>query len=116
METLTVLPSNYETATNFTLAREAEIKTNRRKNENAEEHPNEAERDDAEPKEITDIPQAGNKKRVRKQRLVSYSSQKTASSQVETTSRRSGRKRTAVNKMGGVMVDNIQKEEKTQRN
>ena len=52
-----------------------------------------------------DIPQAGKKKRVRKQRLVSYSSQKTASS------RRSRRQRTAVNKMGAVMIGDIQNAE-----
>ena len=81
METRTILPSNYETATDYTLAREAEIETNRRKNENAERNPKDAERDDAEPKEISNFPHAGNKKRVRNQRLVSYSSQKSASSQ-----------------------------------
>ena len=39
METTTILPSNYETVTEYTRAREAEIETNRRKNEKAEEIP-----------------------------------------------------------------------------
>ena len=112
IEMTTILPSNYETATDYTLVWEAEIETNRRNKNNAEENWKETERDDAAPGAISDIPQAGNKKRVRKQRLVSHSSQESASSQDETSSRRSGRKRTAVNKMGAVMIDNIQKVEK----
>ena len=112
METTTILPSNYETATDYTRAREAEIETNRRKNEKVEEIPKETERDDAGQQELSEIPQAGTKKRVRKQRLVSYSSQDSASSQDETTSRRSGRKRIAVNKIRAVMIVNIIKVDK----
>ena len=81
-------------ATEYTRAPEAEIETN------------------AGQQELPEIPQAGTRKRVRKQRLVSYSSQESASSQDETTSRHSGRKRTAVTKMGAVMIDNIQQVDK----
>ena len=52
----------------------------------------------------------GKKRTTRKARLVSYSSQD--DSQDETASRRSGRKRTAVSKMGGVMIDFINKNDK----
>ena len=48
-------------------------------------------------------------KREKKKRLVSYSSQDLNSSIEATTSRRIGRKRTAVTKMGGVMIDHISK-------
>ena len=112
METTTILPSNYETATEYTRAREAETETNRRKNEKAEKNPKETERDNAGQQELPEIPQTGTKKRVRKRRLVSYSSQESARSQDETTSRRSGRKRTAVTKMGALMIDNIQQVDK----
>ena len=51
------------------------------------------------------VPAAGGKKkRAAKQRLVSYSSQ---DSESDTTSQKLGRKRTAVTKMGGVMIDHI---------
>ena len=112
-ETITIRPSAYETATTrrlrdgeYTIAREAEIDTNRRKNDMTEEKGKETERDESE------IPQTGSKKRERKQRLVLYSSQDSASSLDETSSRCSGRKRTAVTKMVVVMIDNIQKAEK----
>ena len=64
-------------------------------------------------REAEQIPATGGKKRGRKQRLVSYSSQDSASSLDETSSRRSGRKRTAVTKMGAVMIDNIKKTDKS---
>ena len=48
-------------------------------------------------------------KREKKKRLVSYSSQDSNSSIESATLRRSGRKRTAVTKMGGVMIDHISK-------
>ena len=102
-ETITIRPSDYETATEYTIAREAEIETNRRKDDTTENTPQETER------EVAQNPQTGGKKRERKQRFVSYSSQDSASSLDETSSRRSGRKRTAVTKMGAVMIDNIQK-------
>ena len=63
--------------------------------------------------EEEDIPEAtprtgpaagGRKKRAAKQQLVSYSSQ---DSESDTASRKSSRKRTAVTKMGGVMIDHI---------
>ena len=44
------------------------------------------------------------KKRAKKQRLVSYSSQDSGS---DTGSRKNSRKRTAVTKMDGVMIDHI---------
>ena len=50
------------------------------------------------------------KKTTRKPRLVSYSSQE--DSQDETAARRSGRKRTAVTKMGEVMIDFINRNDK----
>ena len=57
------------------------------------------------------LPVPGGKKRTtRKARLVSYSSQEDI--QEETSSRRSARKRTAVTKMGGVMIDFIGKNDK----
>ena len=112
-ETIAIRPSAYETATarrlrdgKYTIAREAKFDTNRRKNELTEEKGKETERDESE------IPQTGSKKRGRKQRLVSYSSQDSASSLDETSSRCSRRKRKAVTKMGAVMIDNIQKAEK----
>ena len=49
------------------------------------------------------------KKCVRKQRLVSYSSNDSNDSQETTASRKSGRKPTAVNRMGGVMIDHLSK-------
>ena len=106
-ETITVRPSTYETATEYTIALEAEIETNRRKNDTTEDNQNETERDRSE------IPQNGSKMRGSKQRLVSYSSQDSASSLDETSSRRSGSKVTAVTKMGAVIIDNIQKAAKT---
>ena len=49
----------------------------------------------------------------KKARLVSYSSQGDSQDETSsTTSRRSGRKRTAVTKMGGVMIDFINQNEK----
>ena len=62
METTTILPSNYETATDYTRAREAEIETNRKKNKKAQENPKETERDDAEPQKVSEIPQVGKKR------------------------------------------------------
>ena len=57
------------------------------------------------------LPVPGGKKRTtRKARLVSYSSQE--DSLDETVSRRSGRKRRAVTKMGGLMIDFISKNDK----
>ena len=50
------------------------------------------------------------KKAPRKTRLVSYISQE--DSQDDTASRRSGKKRTAVTKMGGVMIDYINKNDR----
>ena len=104
-ETITIRPSDYETATEYTIAREAEIETNRRKDGTTEEKKKETERDGSE------IPQTGSKKRGRKPRLASYSIKDSASSLDDTSSKRSGRKRTAVTKMGAVMIDNIQKAE-----
>ena len=106
-ETITIRPSNYETATDYTIAREQEIEANRRREDTGGIPPQETER------EAEQIPATGEKKRGRKQRLVSYSSQNSASSLDETSSRRSGRKRTAVTKMGAVMIDNIQKTDKS---
>ena len=106
-ETITIRPSNYETATDYTIAREQEIEANHRKEDTEGITPQETER------EAEQIPATREKKRGRKQRLVSYSSQESASSLDETSSRRSGRKRTAVNKMGAVMIDNIQKTDKS---
>ena len=111
-ETITIRPSTYKTATEYTLAREAEIETNRRKNDTTEENRKGTERDEAETQDRSEIPQTGSKKRRRKHWLVSYSSQDAENSLDETSSRRSGRKRTAVNRMGAVMIDNIQKAEK----
>ena len=56
----------------------------------------------------------GTKGKGKKKHLVSYSSQDSKSSIESTTSRRSGRKRTAVTKMGGggVMIDQILKGER----
>ena len=109
-ETITIRPSNYETATDYTIAREQEIEANRRKENTGGITPQETER---EAEQIPEIPETKEKKRGRKQRLVSYSSQDSASSLAETSSRRSGRKRTAVTKMGAVMIDNIQKTDKS---
>ena len=105
-EIITVRPSNYETATEYTLARETEIGNDRGKENTEGIEPQETER------EAEQMPVTGGKKRGRKQRLVSYSSQDSASSVDETGSRRSGRKRTAVTKMGAVMIDNIRKTDK----
>ena len=44
-ETITIRPSDYETATEYTIAREAEIETNRRKNDTTDETPKETERE-----------------------------------------------------------------------
>ena len=108
-EIITTRPSNYETATDYTIAREQEIAENQRKEDTGGITPQETER---EAEQIPEIPETKEKKRGRKQRLVSYSSQDSASSLDETSSRRSGRKRTAVTKMGAVMIDNIQKTDK----
>ena len=114
MET-TTQPSDYETATGNTIELEMEIAEKRRDGDKMEATSTSKAitLNDIEPGAVAelDIPQAGKKKRVRKQRLVSYSSQKTASSQDKTTSRRSRRQRTAVNKMGAVMIGDIQKAE-----
>ena len=48
-------------------------------------------------------------KREKKKRLFSYSSQDSSSSIESATSSRSGRKRTAVTKIGGTMIDHISK-------
>ena len=109
-ETITIQPSDYETATEYTVTREAEIETNRRKDDTTENTQQETER------EASQSPQTGRKNRGRKQQLVSYSSPDSASSLDETSSRRSGRKRTAVTKMVAVMIDNIQKAEKSGTN
>ena len=93
-EVITVRPSNEETAKEHTLARETEIGNDRGRANTEGTEPQETER------EPEHIPVTGGKKRGRKQRLVSYSSQDSASSLDETSSRRSGRKRTAVTKMG----------------
>ena len=55
--------------------------------------------------------QPGDEKRNRekKQRLVSFSRQDSNSSIDDTATRRIGRKRTAVTKMGAVMIDHISK-------
>ena len=60
------------------------------------------------------LPAPGKKKgRTRKARLVSYSIQGDSQDETgSTASRRSGRKRTAVTKMGGVMIDFINQNEK----
>ena len=91
-ETITIRPSNYETATDYTIAREQEIEANRSQEDTGGITPQETER------EVEQIPATREKKRGRKQRLVSYSSQDSAISLDETSSRRSGRKRTAVTK------------------
>ena len=106
-ETITIRPSNYETATEYTLARETEIGNDRGRENTEGIEPQETERE-AEQMSVT-----GEKKRGRKQRLISYSSQDSASSFDKTSSRRSGRKRTAVTKMGAVMIDNIRKTDKS---
>ena len=111
-EIITTRPSNYQTATDYTIAREREIAENKKKGDNGGITAQETERD-AEPEQFPDIPKTKEKKRGRKQRLVSYSSQDSASSLDETSSRRSGRKRTAVTKMGAVMIDNIHKTDKS---
>ena len=100
-ETITIRPSNYETATEYTMAREQENEANRRKEDTGGITPQKTER------EAERIPATGGKKRGGKQRLVSYSSQDSASSLDETSSRRSGRKRTAVTKMGAIMINKI---------
>ena len=111
MET-TTQPSDYETATGNTIERETEIAEKQRDGDKTEATSTlkAIALNDTEPVAVAefDIAQAGNKKRVRKQRLVSYSSQESASSQDETISRSSRRKRTAVNKMGAAMIDHIQ--------
>ena len=89
------------------MAREKEIETNRRKESTEGNIPQELER------EVKQIPATREEKRGRKQRLVSYSSQDSASSLDETSSRMSRRKRTAVTKMGAVMIDTIQKADKS---
>ena len=86
-ETITIRQSNYETATEYTMAREQEIEANRRKEDTGGITPQETER------EAEQTPATGEKKRGRKQRLVSYSSQDSASSLDETSFRQSGRKR-----------------------
>ena len=106
-EFITIRPSNYETATEYTMAREQEIKANRRKEDTERNIPQKVER------EAEQIPATGGNKHGRKQRLVSYSSQDSASSLEETSSRRSRRNRTAVTKMGAVMIDTIQKADKS---
>ena len=63
---------------------------------------NEGDTLEASPKEMPSA--GGKKKRAAKQRLVSYSSQYSESN---TESRKSSWKRTAVTKMGGVMIDHI---------
>ena len=88
------------------MARETEIGNDRGRANTEGTEPQETER------EAEHMPVTGGKKRGRKQRLVSYSSQDSASSLDETSSRRSGRKRTAVTKMGAVMIDNIRKTDK----
>ena len=50
--------------------------------------------------------------RPRKQRLVSYSNQD-SNSQDESCSRKSSRKRTAVSKLGALMIDSITREGKS---
>ena len=86
-ETITIRHSNYETATEYTMAREQEIEANGRKEDTGGITPQETER------EAEQTPATGGKKRGRKQRLVFYSSQDSASSLDETSSRQSGRKR-----------------------
>ena len=44
-ETITIRPSDYETATEYTIEREAEIEINRRKNDTTDETPKETERE-----------------------------------------------------------------------
>ena len=109
-EIIKTRPSNYETATDYTIAREQEFAMNQRKGDTGGITQQETE---LEAEQIQEIPETKEKKRGRKQRLVSYSSQDSASSLDETSSRRSGRKRTAVTKMGAVMIDNIQKTDKS---
>ena len=67
-ETITTRPSNYETATEYTMAREKEIEANRRKEYTGGNIPQEIKR------KAEQIPETGGEKRGRKQRLVSYSS------------------------------------------
>ena len=104
-EAIGVRPSNKETEQGDTLAGETGIGNDwgRTNIEGAE--PQETNTGGIEPQETEREPKhisvTGGKKRGRKQRLVSYSSQDSASSLDETSSRRSGRKRTAVTKMGG---------------
>ena len=105
-EVITVRPSNDETAKEHALARETEIGNDRGRANTEGTEPQETER------EAEHMPVTGGKKRGRKQRLVSYSSQDSANSLDETSSRRSGRKQTAVTKMGAVMIDNIRKTDK----
>ena len=67
------------------------------------------------PGDQTQLPAPGKKKgpTTRKARLVSYSSQGDSHDETaSTTSRKNGRKRTAVTKMGGVMIDFINQNEK----
>ena len=94
-EAIGVRPSNKETEKGDTLAGETGIENDWGRTNTEGIEPQETER---EPKHIS---VTGGKKRGRKQRLVSYSSQDSASSLDETSSRRSGRKRIAVTKMGG---------------
>ena len=88
-EIITIGPSNYEAATDYTIAREQEIAENQRKGDTGGITPQATER---ESEQIPEIPETKEKKRGRKQRLVSYSSQDSASSLDETSSRRSGEK------------------------
>ena len=90
--------------TDYTIALEQEIAMNQRKGDTGGITPQETE---LEAEQIPEIPETKEKKRGRKQRLVSYSSQDSASP------RRSERKRTAVTKMGAVKIDNIQKTDKS---
>ena len=80
-----IRPSDYETATAYRKARETEVAKSR-KDEGEMER---ATLEDTEPEALgeAETPQANTKKRARKQRLVSYSSQESASTQDETTSR-----------------------------
>ena len=72
-ETIKIRPSDYETATEYTMARETEIEINRRKENTRGNTAQETER------ELEQNPETGGKKRGRKQRLVSYSSQDSTS-------------------------------------
>ena len=96
LEVIGVRTSNKETEKEDTLAGgETGIGNDQGRTNTEGSEPQETE---CEPEQIT---VTGGKKRGRKQRLVSYSSQDSASSLDDTSSRRSGRKRTAVTKMGG---------------